>query len=330
MKKIVWLLLLPLLATCTDARQMRTLKLSHGLDVSHPVHRGMVYMAEELARNSGGRLQIEIYPSQQLGTEREAVELLQIGSLDMTKVSAGVMESFAPKFRVLGLPYLFRDRAHQFAVQDGPLGEEILRDGERYWLRGLCFYDAGSRSFYTKERPVQTPEDLKGLKVRVMESPTAQAMVSQLGGSPTPMSYGELYTALQQGVVDAAENNPPSFYFSRHYEVCKYYSLDEHTALPDVLLISTKTWERLGPEEQGWLADAVAASVPVQRRYWAESEEESLREVQKAGVEVVRPPKEPFNAQVQPLYDALRDTPELYDLAERIRAEGAEAAPTAP
>ncbi|SDL08968.1 tripartite ATP-independent transporter solute receptor, DctP family [Catalinimonas alkaloidigena] len=309
-----------LFASCEEARQTRVLKLAHGLDVTHPVHKGMVYMKQQLEQVSGGKMTLEIYPSQQLGSEREALELLQIGSLDMTKVSAGVMESFSPKFRVLGLPYLFRDRAHQFAVQDGPIGEEILRDGENYWLRGLCFYDAGSRSFYMKDRPINTPADLQGLKIRVMESPTAQAMVSIMGGSPTPMSYGELYTSLQQGVVDGAENNPPSFYSSRHYEVCKYYSLDEHTALPDVLLIGTKVWNKLSPEEQEWLQAAVDASVPEERRLWAESEEESLREVQKAGVEIIYPDKKPFEEKVQPLYDALKNDPTLYDLVQRIRA----------
>ena len=313
---LLWLLA----GGCRSDRSVRTLRLGHGLDVSHPVHQGMVFMAARAEELSGGRLRVAIYPGQQLGTEREAVELLQIGSLDMTKVSAGVMESFAPKFSVLGLPYLFRDRAHQFALQDGPLGAEILRDGEKYWLRGLCFYDAGSRSFYTKDRPVNTPDDLRGLKIRVMESPTAQAMVSQLGGSPTPMAYGELYTSLQQGVVDGAENNPPSFYLSRHYEVCKFYALDEHTALPDVLLISTKTWERLRPEEQAWLTEAVAASVPEQRRYWAASEQASLAAVRQAGVEVLYPDKAPFADRVQPLYDDLKDKPVLYDLAQRIRA----------
>ncbi|MCB0437094.1 MAG: DctP family TRAP transporter solute-binding subunit, partial [Mangrovimonas sp.] len=166
----------------------------------------------------------KIYPNQQLGSERENLELLQIGSLDMTKVSVGVMENFAPKMKVFGLPFLFRDKQHAFNVLDGPIGKELLDEGEKYWLKGLCYYDAGSRSFYTKDKPVMTPEDLKGSKIRVMESVTAMDMVRSLGGAPTPISWGELYTSLQQGVVDGAENNPPSFYLSRHYEVCKFYS----------------------------------------------------------------------------------------------------------
>jgi tripartite ATP-independent transporter DctP family solute receptor len=164
----------------------------------------MVIMAEKLERKSGGTMTVEIYPSQQLGTERQCLELLQIGSLDMTKVSAGVMENFSPSMKVFGIPFLFNDRNHAYAVVDGPIGEELLLGGEKYWLRGMTFYDACSRSFYTKERPVYAPEDLDGLKIRVMESVTAMNMVRTLGGSPTPISWGELYTALQQGVVDGA------------------------------------------------------------------------------------------------------------------------------
>ena len=214
------------LTDCGQTKKHRTLKLAHGLDVNHSVHKAMLKMGEDLAALSGGNLQLEIYPSQQLGTERECLELLQIGSLDMTKVSAGIMENFAPKMKIFGLPFLFRDREHSFKVLDGPLGKQLLDEGEKYWLKGLGYYDAGSRSFYTKEKPINTPEDLFGLKIRVMESVTAMDMVRSLGGSPTPISWGELYTSLQQGVVDGAENNPPSFYLSRHYEVCKFYSLE--------------------------------------------------------------------------------------------------------
>jgi len=153
----------------------------------------------------------------------------------MTKVSAAVLENFAPQSKVLSLPYIFRDRAHAYRVQDSQLGKDLLQQSEKYWLRGLAYFDAGQRSFYTKERMVETPKDLEGLKIRVMESATAMSLVRSLGGAPTPISWGELYTALQQGIVDGAENNPPSFYTSRHYEICKYYSLNEHTAVPELL-----------------------------------------------------------------------------------------------
>ena len=173
--------------------------MGHGLNVSHPVHKAMVKMGEDLFELSDGKLRLEIFPSQQLGTERQCLELLQIGSLEMTKVSSGVLENFAPQMSVFGIPYLFEDREHAFAVFDGPIGKQILDDGEKYWLKGLGYYDAGSRSFYTKERPINAPDDLNGLKIRVMESVTAMDMIRSMGGSPTPISWGELYTSLQQG-----------------------------------------------------------------------------------------------------------------------------------
>ncbi|HLR31388.1 MAG TPA: TRAP transporter substrate-binding protein, partial [Fodinibius sp.] len=224
---------------CSEVSGTRTVKLAHGLDVSHPVHKAMVRMAELVDEQSGGELQIDIYPSQQLGSERETLELLQIGSVDMSKVSAAVLENFVPRFRVFSLPYLFRDTQHYYATLDGQIGQELLLEGQQYWLRGLTYYDAGQRSFYTQGRPIRTPEDLAGLKIRVQESAMAVNMVRTLGGSPTPISWGELYTALQQGIVDGAENNLPSYHSSRHYEVSSYLSLDEHSAIPDILLAST-------------------------------------------------------------------------------------------
>jgi tripartite ATP-independent transporter DctP family solute receptor len=293
--------------------------LAHALDISHPVHIGIVNMAERLEEKSAGKLRIEIYPSGQLGNERELLELLQIGSLAMTKVSSGALENFVPSFEVLGLPYLFKDKKHLFGVLRGEIGEELLAKGEKYRFRGLCFYDAGYRSFYTKDRPINGPSDLEGLKIRVMKSVTAVNMVTQLGGSPTPVSFGELYTALQQGVVDGAENNPPSFYSSRHYEVCKYYTLDEHTSLPDVLLVSLEWWNDLTEQEQGWLKSAADESVDFQMKVWEESERESLAAVQKAGVEIIRPDKELFSEMVQPLYDAYENDPVKFDFIQRIK-----------
>ncbi len=312
--------LLVSLSGCHKDNRVRTLKLGHGLDVNHSVHKAMVFMSDRLEERSGGKMLMEVYPSQQLGTERQCLELLQIGSLDMTKVSAAVMENFSPKMKVFGLPFLFRDKDHAFKVMDGKIGKELLSDGERFWLKGLCYYDSGSRSFYTKERPVNTPDDLEGLKIRVMESVTSMDMVRSLGGSPTPISWGELYTALQQGVVDGAENNPPSFYLSHHYEVCKYYSLDEHTTLPDVLLIGTKTWNRLTDTEQEWLQEAAWESAAYQRKLWVESELEALEEVQKAGVTIIRPDKAAFKMKAEKVYDGYKNDPEIYQLIQQIEA----------
>ncbi|WP_282775326.1 TRAP transporter substrate-binding protein [Phaeodactylibacter xiamenensis] len=324
MKLFLQLVLLPValifISGCSQQDAVTAIKLAHGLDISHPVHKGMVYFAEQVAERSNGQMRIDIYPSGQLGSERQCLELLQIGSLGMTKVSAAVLENFAPRMKVLGLPYLFRDDEHAWAVLNGPIGKGLLLEAQNYWLRGVCFYDAGSRSFYTKDRPINSPDDLDGLKVRVMNSQTAMQMVKALGGAPTPISFGELYTALQQGVVDGAENNPPSFYTSRHYEVCKYYSIDEHSTVPDVMLIGTNTWERLTAQEQTWLQEAADASVEYQRKVWAASEQEALDAVKAAGVQINYPDKSPFAARVEDIYERYKDDAEIYELIQQIQA----------
>lgn len=319
--RLLWGLgLVVLVAGCGADRGVKVIKLGHSLDPSHSVHKAMEFMAERLAETSGGTMRLDIYPSQQLGTEREAIELLQIGSLGMTKVSSSALEGFAPAYQVFGLPYLFRDDTHRFSVLQAEVGQEILRSAEPFNLRGLAYYDAGSRSFYTKDRPVNTPADLEGLKIRTQESLVAIRMVRALGGSATPISWGELYSALQQGIVEGAENNPPSFYLSRHYEVCKYYSLDEHTAVPDVLLISTVVWNDLTLQQQTWVQEAATASAEYQRALWAQSEQEALAAVQEAGVEIIRPDKSLFIETVQPMYEEFRSNTEVYDLIQRVRA----------
>lgn len=316
------LLLLQLNSSCQKASETNEIKLAHSLDITHSVHIAMEYMAERVAEKSDGKLIVDIYPSGQLGSEREALELLQIGSLGITKVSAATMESFAPKFKVFGLPYIFRDKEHFFQVIDSKVGEKMLSEGEKYRLRGLTFYDAGSRSFYTVKRPINEPDDLKGMKIRVMPSNMAVNMVQALGGSATPISWGELYTALQQGVVDGAENNPPSFYLSRHYEVAKYYTLNEHTTIPDILLISEHIWNKLSPQEQQWIKEAAEESAVLQRELWAEAEEEALKAVKEAGVEVIIPNKELFIEQVEPMYEKYKAEPEVYSLIQQFQAIG--------
>lgn len=309
-----------LFSQCEEISDTKYLKLGHALDVSHPVHKGMVKMAEKVKEKSRGKLQIEIYPSQQLGSERQCLELLQIGSLAMTKVSAAVYENFAPDSKVMSLPYIFRGREHVYKVLDSSIGKEMLLQGQDYWLRGLAYFDAGQRSFYTKDRPVKTPDDLIGLKIRVQESVTAMDLVRSLGGAPTPISWGELYTALQQGVVDGAENNPPSFYTSRHYEVCKFYSLNEHTAVPDLLIIGTVAWNRLTHQEQQWLQEAANEAVQYQRKLWQTAEQEALEEVQKAGVEIIRPDKTLFAEKTKQMLEAFKEDKVIYDLIQKIQA----------
>jgi tripartite ATP-independent transporter DctP family solute receptor len=321
-KRIIYTVgLIFLLGGCAGVHQKhKVLKLAHSLDPTHPVHKAMVYMANRVKELSGGELQIQIYPSGQLGTEQECVELLQIGSLAMTKVSAAVLESFTQDFKVFGMPYIFKSKEQSFRILDGEIGDSILQSTSKFLIKGLCFYDAGSRSFYTIKKPIYKPDDLKGLKIRVMKSINAVKMIKMLGGSPTPISWGELYTALQSGVVDGAENNPPSFYLSHHYEVCKYYSLDEHTMIPDVLIMSTVVWNKLTDQERGWLMQAVKESVGVERKLWAESVKESLEAVKKAGVTIIHPDKEPFIKKVEPMYEEYKDNKRLYSLIQKIRA----------
>jgi tripartite ATP-independent transporter DctP family solute receptor len=307
-----------LLINCQQQSRVRVLKLAHALDMTHSVHKGMVFMAEKLKEKSGGAMRVDIYPSGQLGNERELIELLQIGSLAMTKVSTAPLEAFVPEMQIFGVPYLFRDNEHRWKVLNSEIGKRLLLGSEDYFLRGMCYYDAGCRSFYTKDKPILKPDDLNGMKIRVMKSLTSFKMVQSLGGSPTPIPWGELYTALQQGVVDGAENNPPSFYLSKHYEVCKYYSLDEHTSVPDILLMSTVVWNSLSPQQQQWLQEAVNESVIYQRKLWQESEQEALREVQEAGVQVIHPDKTPFMDKVQAMHESYQGT-QLYDLIQQIK-----------
>ncbi|WP_339734849.1 TRAP transporter substrate-binding protein [uncultured Sunxiuqinia sp.] len=320
MKFLCGILLLTTFSCVGPLKDKRELKLAHGLPVDHPVHHAMEFMAERTAELSEGKLIIDIYPAEQLGSEQQCVELLQIGSLAITKVSAAVMESFTDDYKVFGLPYIFKSKEHAFKIMDGEIGQDLLLSTENKWIRGLTYYDAGSRSFYTKSKPITHPDDLAGLKIRVMRSITAVEMTKALGGSPTPISWGELYTALQSGVVDGAENNPPSLYTSRHYEVCKFYSLDEHTTIPDVLVFSQIIWDKLSEQEREWIQQAADESAVLQRKLWAESEIESLEEVQKAGVQINYPDKAPFIEKVQPLLESYKDKPVIYSYIKRIQA----------
>ncbi len=298
------------------ARTQITLKLAHSLDVTHPVHRAMEFMAARAAEKSSGRMRIEIFPSEQLGNEKECIEALQLGFLAMTKVSVAPMEGFVPRMKIFGIPYLFRDSDHFWKVLKGSIGKELLLAGEAKRLRGLCYYDAGARSFYSK-KPINTPSDLKGMKIRVLNSAMSMKMISAMGGSPTPMPWGELYTSLEQGVVDAAENNPPSYRTSRHYEVCRYYTLDEHTRLPDILVISTRVWEKLTPEFRRILQEAADESVEYEREIWEQAEKDDLRLVRKAGVTIIFPDKKPFQESVRKIWDEFAGT-EIGGLIKQI------------
>lgn len=315
MISIPWLALI--LGGCQDNQKIKTLKLAHGLDVKHPVHKALEHMRDNLKRLSAGTMAVEIYPNGQLGSEKDMLELLQIGSLAITKVSSSPIESFVPEMKVFSIPYVFRDEEHLWKVLDGPIGKRLLQAGEKVYLRGLAYYDSGSRSFYTRDKPIYTPEDLKGLKIRVQKSQTSVRMVEALGGAATPISFGELYTALQQGVVDGAENNPPSFYLSKHYDVARYYTQDMHTSVPDIMLISTHIWNKLSPKQQAWLQQAADESVPFQKKLWKTSSDFALNAVKKAGVTVIQPDKSAFREAVKPMHESFKGTA-IYTLMNNI------------
>ena len=301
-----------------DGQRRTVLKLGHTLDQQHPVHAGMEFMARRVRELSGGAVEIQVFPNGQLGSEPEMIEQLQRGALAMVKTSVAAMEGFVPDMAVFGLPYLFRDDEHYWNVLNGPIGQEMLAAGESAGMHGLCYYDSGSRSFYTVGRPVLTPGDLRERKIRVLPSKMARDLIVTLGGGPTPVPWGELYTALQQGMVDGAENNPPSFYTSRHYEVAKHFSLDEHTRIPDIVIFSQPIWQSLSPQAREWITQAANESVVFQRKLWQEKTIEALEAVEKAGVKIYRPDKQPFVEATASMLKEFEGT-RIGEIARRIR-----------
>ncbi|MBN2704707.1 MAG: TRAP transporter substrate-binding protein [Pontiellaceae bacterium] len=295
----------------------KVLKLGHGLNTEHPVHKAMEFMKTRLEELSGGSLTIDIYAGSVLGSENQCIEMLQNGSLDMAKASAATMENFVPEISVFGLPYIFRDADHYWNVLNGPVGKRLLEAGESKSLYGLCYYDAGSRNFYTKDKPIRTPDDLLGMKIRVMSSPTAIAMVEAMGASPTAIDWGELYSALQQGTADGAENNPPSFTSSKHYEVCKHFTLDAHSRIPDMLIISTKTWKKLNKKEREWIQQAADESSVYQRKLWQEETVKALELAKAEDVEIYEVDTEAFAAKVAPMLENV-ENPDVRKLLKEI------------
>ena len=290
-----------------EASAQTVLKLGHGQDTKHPVHRSIEFMNKRLQELSGGTVKIDIYPSAVLGKEVQSIEQLQNGSLAMTCQSVAALENFIPSMATFSLPYVFRDADHFWKVLDGDIGNKLKQAGEKKFLRGLCFYDGGSRNFYTKDKPILTPADLSGMKIRVMNSATAMAMVEALGGSPTPIAYGELYSALAQGTVDGAENNPPSFYSTKHYEVCKHLSLDGHSRIPDMLLMSARVWDKLSPQVQGWVSQAANESSDFQRALWRKDTESALKQVAAEGVTIHKVDTAIFSTMVQPMLNSVEN-----------------------
>ncbi|MGR3454122.1 TRAP transporter substrate-binding protein [Pseudooceanicola sp.] len=298
-----------------------TLKSSDTHPDGYPTVEGVKAMGEALKEATDGKICIEIFASAQLGEEKDTIEQTQFGVIDLNRVSLGPFNNIIPETQVPSLPYIFRSVDHMHKVMDGEVGQEILDAFADHDLIGLAFYDGGSRSFYNSQRPITSIEDLEGLKFRVMQSDMFVDMVSALGANATPMPYGEVYSSIQTGVIDGAENNWPSYDTSGHYEVAKYYTLDQHLMVPEVLVMSKMSWDKLSEEEQAAVREAAKKSVEVQRALWAEQEKASEERIRAAGNEIVTDiDKQPFIDAMGPVYEKYVTSEDLKDMVARIQA----------
>jgi tripartite ATP-independent transporter DctP family solute receptor len=286
----------------------------------YPTVEAVRYMDKLLKDQTKGRLGIKVYPNAALGNERDTVEQVKIGGLDMIRINVAPLTNVVPETIVPAMPFLFRSKEHMRTVLDGPIGDEILAAMESQNMVGLAFYDSGARSFYTAKKPVKTLADLKGMKLRVQQSDVFVAMVEALGASPTPMPYGEVYTALKTGIVDGAENNLPSYESSRHFEAAKHYDVTEHSMAPEMLVFSKKVWDGLSKEDQALIRKAAKDSVPLMHKLWDEREAKARKTVEAAGVQFITiANKQEFIDAMKPVYANFANTPKLQDLVKRIR-----------
>ncbi|MBP1849062.1 TRAP transporter substrate-binding protein [Rhizobium halophytocola] len=286
----------------------------------YPTVEAVKYMGKLLDERTKGRLGIEVFHSAQLGEEKDTIEQTQFGVIDLNRVSLGPFNNIVPETQIPSLPYIFRSVEHMHHVMDGPIGDEILAAFSDHDLIGLAFYDGGSRSFYNSQHPIKSMDDLKGMKFRVMQSDMFVDMVSALGANATPMPYGEVYSSIQTGVIDGAENNWPSYDSSGHYEVAKYYTLDQHLIVPEVLVMSKKTWDGLSEEDQKIVRQAAKDSVPYMRDLWEKQEKASEAKIEAAGVKVITDiDKQPFIDAMKPVYDKYVTSDKLKDMVKRIQ-----------
>jgi len=287
----------------------------------YPTVEAVKFMGAQLKEQTKGRLGVRAYPNGTLGSEKDTIEQLKIGGLDMMRINAAPLNNVVPETIVPCLPFVFRSKEHMRATLDGPVGDAILAAMEAQGMVGLAFYDSGARSVYTARKPVKTLADLKGMKIRVQQSDLFVAMVEALGANPTPMPYGEVYTGLKTGIVDAAENNFPSYESSRHFEAAKYYVMTEHSMAPEVLVFSKKIWDALPEEDRKLIRKAAKDSVPVMRKLWDEREAKSQAIAEKAGSQIVPlENKKDFIDAMAPVYAKFANTPKLQDLVQKIQA----------
>ena len=286
----------------------------------YPTIEGVKHMGRLLQERTGGRIRIQVFHSRQLGDEKDSLEQTRLGVIDMTRVNTAPLNNLVPATLVAGLPFLFRDTGHMQAVMDGPIGDEIGAGTAAHGLVTLCYYDSGARCFYTRARPVRAPEDLKGMKVRVQQSDMWGAVMRAFGANATPLPFGEVYSAMQTGVVDGAENNVPTYFTSRHFEVAKHYAMTEHSLSPEILAMSKRSFDRLPRADQEIVRQAARESVPHMREAWTKLEVDARRQVEAGGAQVVPADKEAFARLVQPVYDQFVRDDRLRKLVERIRA----------
>lgn len=296
-----------------------TFSLPHVLNTDHPVHKALEKFAAEVKARSGGRMIIKIQPGGTLGNEQELCDNVCNDADAFTKISSTILETKTDLAKVYSLPYLFRDSGQMWKVLNGEIGKELLDMALDRNLKGICYFDAGARSFYTKTK-VLTAGDLKGLKIRVQKSVMMQKLVEALGASPQPIAFSELYTALDTGVVQGAENNIPSYYTTRHYKVAPFFVFDEHVRIPDILLMSARRWNRLSGEDQEIILESARIAVEFQRKLWREKDEEYRKKMEDEGVTFTRlENKEPFVKATSAIYDEFKGTP-VMEYAGRIRA----------
>lgn len=287
----------------------------------YPTVEAIEHMGTLLKERSGGRICIDIFHSAQLGQEKDTIEQTQLGVIDLNRVSLGPFNNIIEATKVFSLPYIFRSVDHMHSVVDGEIGQEILAKFQDHNLVGLGYFDSGSRSFYNRVHPINSIADIAGLKFRVMQSDVFVDMVNALGGNATPMPYGEVYSSIQTGVIDGAENNWPSFENTGHFEVAGYYTLDEHLIVPEVLVMSLTSWNKLSVEDQMLVQQAATDSVPVMRKLWVAREKVSEEIVRAAGVKVITDiDKTPFMEAMVPVYEKHVTSEELKSLVSRIKA----------
>ena len=294
------------------------LTLAHNLAEDHAVHIAMTEWAEKVDAASNGSITINIIPNGQLGSEADCVSQIQAGQLEMTKVSAGTLANFATAWNCVSVPYVFRTKDHLYNVMNGEIGKDLYALTNKDGFIGIAWLESGTRCFYTANKAVRKPEDLKGLKIRTMDSQMAIDMMNAFGGSATVMGYSDIYTGMQQGVIDGAENNITAL--RDHADVTKYYCYDEHTMIPDVIVISSKIWDEMDDSQKKIMNDTAAEMIANYRGLWAKFEDDVKAQVEGKVEYVTDVDKAAFQSAVKPLYDALKDKdPSTYSFVERIQ-----------